>query len=132
MATKKPVNKSTAKPAAKAVKKAVVKPAAKTEKKPVKKTVAASKTIKKEVTFTYSNPNGKKITKVSVAGDFNNWDPKKNIMKADNKGKYTAKITLSSGTYAYKFCASNGWVTDPKAECVYDENGNQNSKLTIA
>ncbi|MFC1478893.1 glycogen-binding domain-containing protein [Candidatus Margulisiibacteriota bacterium] len=135
MAAKKTVKKTTAKPAAKTAKKAVKKTAVKAVKKPVAKTVkkvvkktAASKNNKKQVTITYSNPNA---GKVSLAGDFNNWSTSKNIMKAVKKGVYSVKVTLSPGTYSYKFCTSKGWFTDPKAECVYDENGNQNSKLVI-
>jgi len=99
--------------------------------KPAKKTVAKrnGKSLTKQVTFKYFNSDA---STVSVVGDFNSWNPDKNVMKQAKNGEYSTKVTLSPGRYAYKYLSSNGWDTDPNAECVWDENGNQNSLLVIA
>ncbi|MFC1596047.1 glycogen-binding domain-containing protein [Candidatus Margulisiibacteriota bacterium] len=107
-------------------------------KKTTKTTTKAKPTTKKtngkntdkQVTFKWQNSE---ISAVSLVGDFNNWNPKKNTMKKAKSGTHSAKVSLKPGRYAYKFLDENGsWHTDPNAECVWDENGNQNSYIEVA
>ncbi|MFA5928195.1 MAG: glycogen-binding domain-containing protein [Candidatus Margulisiibacteriota bacterium] len=110
-----------------AVKKAVKKTVAKTATKtPVKN--SNGKNSLKSISVKFFNPD---ISSVSLVGDFNDWDPTKTKMKKNSNGEYVASIKLKPGSYAYKFLTSNGWITDPCAECVEDSLGNQNSLLIV-
>ncbi|MEW5693867.1 MAG: PorV/PorQ family protein [Candidatus Hydrogenedentota bacterium] len=51
--------------------------------------------------------------KVGVAGDFNNWDYTKNIMKLESDFKWRTKIKLEEGRYKYKFVVNDlYWIED--------------------
>jgi len=41
--------------------------------------------------------------KVSLAGSFNNWDPKAITAKKDTKGNWIVTVGLKPGRYEYKF-----------------------------
>lgn len=70
--------------------------------------------------------------KVSLAGNFNNWDTKKLVAKKDTKGNWIIKTSLKPGRYEYKFCVDGSWIADPKANSsVYNNFGSQNSVLEI-
>ena len=118
MAAKKVTKKTTK------TTKATAKPAA---KKVTKKT--ATKTVAKQVTFKFIRPES---SAVSVVGDFNSWNPEKNVMKKTKSGEYSARLSLKPGRYNYKYLASDGWYTDPQADLVCDEQGNQNSLVVVA
>ncbi|MEI6808934.1 MAG: glycogen-binding domain-containing protein [bacterium] len=52
---------------------------------------------------------------VSVAGSFNEWNPKKHkLTYAD--GVYTISLLLGPGRHEYKFVINDVWCIDP--ECV--------------
>lgn len=97
-------------------------------KKAVTKKTTATKTLSKEVSFKFLN---KQASKVSLVGDFNGWDPKKNIMKPVKKGEFSTKVKVKPGRYNFKYFTDQGWYIDPKAESVYDSMGNQNSVLEV-
>ncbi len=129
-ASKKIVKKATATKAVKKVEKSS--PEKKTtETKEVKKAVAkttAKSTVSKEIAFKFLN---KQASTVSLVGDFNGWDPKKNIMKPVKKGEFATKIKIKPGRYTFKYLSDKGWYTDPKLASVYDSMGNQNSVLEV-
>lgn len=68
---------------------------------------------------------------VFLAGDFNNWDPKKTPL-AQKNGKWQATITLNPGEYQYKYVANNGWFNDANADkYVPNGFGSENSVVII-
>jgi 1,4-alpha-glucan branching enzyme len=50
---------------------------------------------------------------VSVAGEFNNWDPTSHPMKKDKKGLWKVSLSLVPGTYQYRFFVDGQWQNDP-------------------
>jgi 1,4-alpha-glucan branching enzyme len=70
-----------------------------------------------------SNQNTKKIQfiieavdakKVSLVGEFNNWDPDADLMQIDKNGKWTKTKMLSPGNIQYKFWVDGQWIQDPE------------------
>jgi len=75
-------------------------------------TVKSKKKIKrKKVTFSidFSGAN-----EVILMGDFNNWNPKKHVMKRDKNGLWSKAVLLPPGSYQYKFLVDGQWREDPK------------------
>jgi glycosidase len=57
---------------------------------------------------------------VSVAGDFNDWDPTVDLLTADGAGGFGIVLQLSPGAYAYKFVDNGSWRCDseePRVQC---------------
>lgn len=69
------------------------------------------KTKRRKITFSFESSNAKKV---SLVGDFNNWNPKKHPMKKDDNGKWTKALLLFPGQYEYKFLVDGQWKQDPK------------------
>jgi len=84
--------------------------------------IGKSKT--KKAPFEFMAPDAKKV---SLAGDFNNWDSSANLMKKDKKGVWKATVTLKPGRYEYRFLVDGNWQNDLScAGCVPNEFGSQN------
>jgi 1,4-alpha-glucan branching enzyme len=94
------------------------------------KTCCGSK-AKVTATVTEFRFNSPKAKKVSVAGCFNNWDPKGLPAKKDTKGNWVVKTSLKPGKYEYKFFVDGCWMTDPKATAVFNSFGTQNSVIEV-
>ncbi len=78
----------------------------------------------KKVPFEFLAPDAQKVY---LAGDFNNWDPKKSLMKKDKKGVWKAAVSLKPGRYEYRFLVDGNWENDPACcDCVSNEFGSQN------
>jgi 1,4-alpha-glucan branching enzyme len=87
------------------------------------KTIKAGKT--KKVAFSFLAP---KAGHVSVAGDFNDWNPTDYPMRRDKKGIWKASLNLSPGTYQYRFFIDGEWQSDPNCtEHVENPFGTLNS-----
>ena len=71
---------------------------------------------------------------VSVAGDFNDWNPGQTKLERSEGGMWTATIALKPGRYQYMFVIDGKqWVADPLAEeGTGDGFGSQNAVLDIA
>lgn len=69
--------------------------------------------------------------RVSLAGTFNNWDPKALSAKKDSGGNWVIKVSLKPGRYEYKFVVDGSWINDPRSATVYNAFGTQNSILEI-
>ncbi|MBI3849566.1 MAG: isoamylase early set domain-containing protein [Verrucomicrobia bacterium] len=52
---------------------------------------------------------------VSLAGDFNNWDPKAGPMRRGPGGVWHLSVALKPGRYEYRFFADQVWCDDPAA-----------------
>ena len=71
---------------------------------------------------------------VSVAGDFNGWDPTQTKLERSDGGVWTATIPLKPGRYQYMFVIDGKqWIADPlAAEETTDGFGAQNAVLDVA
>lgn len=71
---------------------------------------------------------------VSVAGDFNGWNPGQTKLERSEGGMWTATIALKPGRYQYMFVIDGKqWVADPLAsEASGDGFGSQNAVLDVA
>jgi len=71
---------------------------------------------------------------VSVAGDFNGWDPAQTKLERSDGGVWTATIPLKPGRYQYMFVIDGKeWIADPLApEETTDGFGSQNAVLDVA
>ncbi len=50
---------------------------------------------------------------VALAGSFNDWDPAlAPMMDSDGCGVYRCRVTVSPGSYEYKFVVDNEWLLD--------------------
>jgi 1,4-alpha-glucan branching enzyme len=54
------------------------------------------------------------VQKVSLVGDFNNWNPDADPMQKNGNGKWTKTKMLSQGNYEYKYCVDGEWMHDPQ------------------
>ena len=71
---------------------------------------------------------------VSVAGDFNGWNPAHTPLERSEGGMWTATIPLKPGRYQYMFVIDGKqWIADPLApEEETDGFGAQNAVLDVA
>ena len=65
------------------------------------------------VPFTYPAPAAQKV---SLAGDFNNWDPQSLPMLKDTRGVWHLSVALKPGRHEYRFIADGVWQDDPTAK----------------
>jgi serine protease AprX len=80
--------------------------------------------------FWYHNDSAKSV---SLAGDFNNWNPQVTFFSKHQSGMWRAKINLlTPGSYQYKLVVDGKWLDDPSNGLkVTDENGGFNSVLNV-
>jgi 1,4-alpha-glucan branching enzyme len=87
------------------------------------------KTSRRRTTFSFNAPEA---GKVSLVGEFNNWDPAKHPMKCDDNGLWTKTIMLEPGIYEYKFLADENWMLDTKNDhSRRNSYGTFNSVITV-
>jgi 1,4-alpha-glucan branching enzyme len=53
-----------------------------------------------------------KASFVSVAGDFNNWNPENDPLMRSQNGIWRKKIHVTPGTYRYKLIVDGNWIVD--------------------
>ncbi len=69
---------------------------------------------------------------VSVAGSFNEWQPRATPMVPLGDGKWVKELTLPDGRYEYLFVVDGSWLPDPAAkESAPNPFGTANSVLTV-
>jgi 1,4-alpha-glucan branching enzyme len=56
-----------------------------------------------------------KARRVSLAGDFNNWDTNAGPMHKGPDGTWHLSVALKPGRYEYRFFADGVWCNDPAA-----------------
>jgi len=66
---------------------------------------------------------------VSVAGEFNKWDPQHLNKQGD--GSWVTKLRLSPGKYMYKFVVDGEWVINQDMPTTADGEGNRNNLLEV-
>jgi len=71
---------------------------------------------------------------VSVAGDFNGWNPGETKLERSEGGMWTATIALKPGRYQYMFVVDGKqWIADPLAtDDAGDGFGSQNAVLDVS
>ena len=63
--------------------------------------------------FAFQAPTARQV---SLAGDFNNWDPKAGLMHKRPDGVWHLSVALKPGRYEYRFLADEVWCDDPAAQ----------------
>jgi 1,4-alpha-glucan branching enzyme len=77
--------------------------------------------------FKYKAPDAKSV---ELMGEWNGW--KSVPMTKNSDGIWTAKVTLSAGTYGYKFLVdSKDWMFDPDNSAKKTIDGIENSSVEI-
>ncbi len=69
---------------------------------------------------------------VSVVGEFNQWDPEKNVMKKGKGGDWECEIRLAPGSHQFLYFADRiHWITDDACPKVMSDVGTENSLITV-
>jgi 1,4-alpha-glucan branching enzyme len=90
---------------------------------------AKSKIYRRRVTFSLKAARAKRV---SLLGDFNNWDAGATPMKRDKDGIWKSTLILSAGRYEFKFLLDGKWREASKAEpSVPNAFGTLNNVLVI-
>ncbi|PIV20870.1 MAG: hypothetical protein COZ69_16395 [Deltaproteobacteria bacterium CG_4_8_14_3_um_filter_45_9] len=63
----------------------------------------------KKPEFSLSVPQAQSV---SIAGDFNQWNPSSHPLKMDDKGIWRISLTLNPGQYEYRFFVDGEWQND--------------------
>ena len=81
------------------------------------------------LTFTFKGPPGEVVT---VAGNFNGWDPFMYELREGPSGIYNINIPLPPGTYQYVFFNRGQRFSDPyNSRRVYSRDGREASEITV-
>jgi hypothetical protein len=93
----------------------------------------ASGSIDKSITNYTFLLSSSSARKVSIVGDFNDWDKQGTPMtRASTDGVWSVTIPLRVGSYAFQFVVDDSVrLTDPRLPSVVDEFGTANSFVTI-
>ena len=84
-----------------------------------------------KVTFTVP---AKDAEKVSVIGDFNDWNPEKTVLKKLKSGAFKGTVAIpAENTYEFKYLVDGEYQNEPEADDVKwnDFAGNENSVLKV-
>lgn len=85
--------------------------------------------ITTEIVFTPKDIES--YTEVSIAGDFNGWNPDNTKMKEEN-GIWIANLCLDQGLYQYQIVADGQWMNNyPAGDTVANGIGGYNTSLNI-
>jgi len=88
-----------------------------------KESKATEKVRKTE--FSLSAPQAQSV---SIAGDFNQWNPSSHPLTMDDKGIWRMSLPLNPGQYEYRFFVDGEWQNDPNgSSSVEDLLGTSNS-----
>lgn len=99
-------------------------------RKKTESNAVSGKSPQKKIKFEFYAPEAKEV---SLAGDFNQWNPKANPMKKDKKGIWKTTISLEPGIYEYRFFADGSWENDPSCSSfAANEFGGENCVRIVA
>jgi 5'-AMP-activated protein kinase regulatory beta subunit len=88
------------------------------------------KPARRRISFTFKAPDAQLVT---LAGNFNNWNPKKHPMKKNNKGIWQKTVLLEPGTYEYKFWVDEQWRVDNRNDNRCPNTfGTMNNLITVS
>lgn len=72
-------------------------------------TTSESEAGRRQVEFACHAPEAKTVY---LAGSFNAWDAKDNLMARNKQGDWKTTLSLAPGRYEYKFVIDGRWVCD--------------------
>lgn len=86
------------------------------------------------VTFTFPAVAAPKAKIVAIAGEFNNWDMRKNVMKKNTNGDYTIQLKLDKGkNYQFKYVVDEQkWENDWAADGYVDALGGSTKNSLVS
>lgn len=83
----------------------------------------------KRITFKLHAPDA---ARVSLAGDFNSWDPARHPLRRFSDGLWKKMVSLSPGRYEYRFLVDGEWHNDPECTiCAPNPFGSDNCVLIL-
>lgn len=82
--------------------------------------VVLKRSAKKTYEFIY-DPKGANVSTVQLAGEMNDWTPKKTPFNKDGD-KWKASVDLNPGTYQYQLVVDDKWILDPANPTKVDNN----------
>jgi len=86
---------------------------------------AARKTVK-PINFICTAPEAKRVT---LIGDFNDWDPNAHPLKRHVDGSWSLQVTLGHGHHHYQFLIDGKPTLDPRAQGI--ARNEQNEKVSL-
>jgi len=90
----------------------------------------SAKRTKKPVNFFCVAPKAQQVT---IAGDFNHWNPSSHPMQRQPGGGWTVQLELSHGHHQYLFFVDGQPTLDPRAQGVArDRHGNKVSLISVS
>ena len=94
-------------------------------------TLPNAKSLKQNpIPFAFQAPAARQV---SLAGDFNNWDPKATPMRRGTDGVWHLSVALKPGRHEYRFIADGVWQDDPTAQQRTSNGmGSENSVKIVA
>lgn len=99
-------------------------------KKQFLKTKAAVK-----ISFKVSTEQAAKAAQIAIVGDFNDWNPKADLMKALKDGSFSHTIELAVGSnYEFRYLADNSrWFNEEEADALAETSfvDAQNSVIVL-
>ncbi|MDA8100995.1 MAG: isoamylase early set domain-containing protein [Nitrospiraceae bacterium] len=97
--------------------------------KQMKRSISSGRPAGQDVEFTFIAPNAGTVT---IAGPFNNWDPRATPMKKEKNGAWKIKLKLAPGRCEYKYVVDGAWVDDASCpELVHNSFGTRNCVITV-
>jgi len=82
------------------------------------------------IPFTFAASSARKV---SLAGDFNNWNPEDMPMYKGANGVWYLTVSLTPGTHEYRFIADGVWLDDPTAQQkITNPMGSENCVKIVA
>ena len=99
-------------------------------REPVRPVVNPKVTANRSLLFTYKGESG---MQVSIAGDFNDWDPFIDYFAETTPGTYQASIRVLPGEHFYYFYLGGRRILDPSnPQSGYDPSGNEVSYFLLS
>ena len=97
--------------------------------KQLNKPYSSSRSSSREVEFTLSAPDAKKV---SIAGPFNDWNTQAMPMKKGKDGSWKIKLKLPPGKCEYKYFVDGSWLNDiAHSESAPNPFGTNNCVITV-
>jgi len=83
-----------------------------------------------KVCFEYFAPQAKSVL---LGGSFNDWKPKKALLKRGHDGNWKIELRLAAGRYEYRYQVDGDWRNDQRpVECVPNVFGTWNCVIEVS
>ena len=86
----------------------------------------SAKHMRKPVNFFCHAPQARAVT---VAGDFNQWDPQAHVMRQGPDGGWHLQVPLNHGHHRYVFLVDGVATLDPRAQGI--ARNDQNERVSL-